>query len=100
MTKLNLDISGIEPPPLPETAVIDVKHQPYLDILSRALASPRGIKLTFDSENTAYNQRFRLYSARRHVERQGIRSFSKITIKLRGPSLIITPDLPPEIEEL
>lgn len=82
------------------------------DALDRALASTRGIKLTFSSGGSAVQFRHRIYSLRkldRHESRAIYKPgdddydrspYDRLTIQIEGTNIFIRTDSPPLIEEL
>lgn len=86
---------------LPKGADIKlVQYQYYLDKLGLALASDKGIKLTYPTHEDAKGARFKFYRARRYVARQGIASFNSVTLTVSGCELFLRKDNPPEVELL
>lgn len=103
MTKLSISLDPEIASTAPSETGVDgklAKHQYYLDKLALALASERGIKLEYPSQEEAKGARFRFYRARRFVADQGISSFDKVTLTVSGSTLFLRKDSAPNIELL
>lgn len=75
-------------------------HAPYLEHMSNALASERGIRLKTGSKNEAEQLRFRCYRARKYVVASGVTSFNGLTFLVEGSDVLIKKDTPIEVEAL